>query len=225
MSEYQIWKMKQRPKLSIARKNADNWFKHQHGYNADYKDRDKITVNYIRHAFTHYNSLIARLSQADPENPHQGTIEEVRRRVYTEISDKYPDLQAECERQMVTRLGEDLDGRPRSLGDPTPEESYHDEIDARKRAKAEHDRTITDAPAERDRVITAAKTELDRVIAEAHKEFRRAKAEAIDECKRVTAEADDERDRTIDEAHKEFRRAKAEAIDECKRVTGEDYKP
>jgi cell division septum initiation protein DivIVA len=216
MSEYQIWKMKKQPKLAVARKSAVHWFEQKYGRTPEFNERDSITVNYIRHAFTHYNDL----TPADPDTFQQSTIEDIRRKVYTAIADKYPDLLTECDKQMVVKHGENIDGIPRILGDPTREELYHDEIDVRKRAKAELDRTIADAPAERDRVITAAKTELDRVIAEAKVQRDRVITAAKTEFEHVKAEAFAEQDRTVTEAKNEFGRAKDKAIEACKRVTG-----
>ena len=205
MNNYQndVWKKNRpRPPLSVARTDAVAWSSKKS------EAEDRITVNYIRHELTEYDDMFRRGMPPDS----------IRSEIYAAIANEYPELQAECDRQIVEREGEDLDGRLRRPGDPTTEELSLAEHDAQRKAKAKQDRAIAPAQAEYQRVrdeawkkydiaVAQARVEHDRVIAPARAERDRVSKEAKD---RAEAEPQAEYKRDIDRAEAEYKHAIAE---------------
>lgn len=64
---------------------------------------ERIQVNYIRHALTHYDEYLEEL--AGKVGVSDG-VAEIRRKVYKTISKAYPHLADECARQLKARLAE-----------------------------------------------------------------------------------------------------------------------
>jgi hypothetical protein len=62
---------------------------------------ERITVNYIRHNLTEYETHLKKVAG------QAGRV--VRRRVYDEIAAQYPEYAEECKRQMRDRSGEAQD--------------------------------------------------------------------------------------------------------------------
>lgn len=77
----------------------------------------RITVNYIRHVLTHYDQAIeetaGRVGKMD-------AINLLRKRVYGAISEAYPDLAGECERQRRAHYQEGLLASNRYGQAPSP---------------------------------------------------------------------------------------------------------
>jgi len=61
---------------------------------------DRITVNFIRHELTQYDSALWAIVG---KTGISRAVVEIRRRVYSAIAQAYPDLKAECERQIAAR--------------------------------------------------------------------------------------------------------------------------
>jgi len=61
---------------------------------------DRITVNFIRHELTQYDSALWAIVG---KTGISRAVAEIRRRVYSAIAQAYPYLKAECERQIAAR--------------------------------------------------------------------------------------------------------------------------
>lgn len=96
---------------AIASYNAHNWeiaWRHGDAWEpaterSDPDFLERITVNYIRHHLTSYDSHLEQV--VGQIGVHQaGKV--IRRRIYDEIAKEYPEYAAECQRQMQARSGE-----------------------------------------------------------------------------------------------------------------------
>jgi len=65
----------------------------------------RIMVNYIRHSLTEYDRNLEELAG---KIGVQEAIDVIRRRIYTEITETYPEFTTECDRQLYTKTGRGL---------------------------------------------------------------------------------------------------------------------
>ena len=63
----------------------------------------RITVNYLRHTLTEYEP---RLKEVKGKVGRDDAYFEINRKIYNAISEKYPDLKDECDRQMANKESE-----------------------------------------------------------------------------------------------------------------------
>lgn len=100
---------------------AYNWHKFdvsQHYGHDDYKPAteksdkeflDRITVNYLRHNLSQYDDELAELfGKVGTEEAYKI----LNKRIYSEIAKAYPNLRAECEKQLAKKLGTNTTPEP-----------------------------------------------------------------------------------------------------------------
>jgi len=102
----------QRHKLAHVRRMAIESYNERNCYAcATEKDDpaflDRITVNFIRHELTEYDTALWEVAG---KTGVARAVAEIRRRVYSAIAQAYPELKLECERQIKARqcVAEDL---------------------------------------------------------------------------------------------------------------------
>jgi len=97
----------QRHKLAHVRRMAIESYNERNVYaciakgdNLDPLFLDRITVNFIRHEMTEYDTALWAVAG---KTGIARAVAEIRRRVYSAIAQTYPELKEECERQMKAR--------------------------------------------------------------------------------------------------------------------------